>query len=229
VRGDAVNRRSLLIGVGAGLAVLLIWYFLLWSPRGKAIDDAMGRQQTAADQADELEARLNQLRDAQRNEAATRAQIAQLQEAIPDEANLAQFILDTNDAATRSGIDFLSISPTPPAVSAAVDPNTGAPPPGAPSQIALAVSITGGYFQVLDFVNRLTDLTRIVVIDGVTVSSGAGGDLSVQLNGKMFTTQPPAGAPVDPATTTTTTPGATTTTAPGATTTSAAPTTTVAQ
>src|SRR5687767_14303011 len=80
--GERVNRRSLLIGVGAGLAVLLIWYFLLWSPRGKAIDDAKGRQQAAADQADELEARLNQLRDAQRNEAATRAQIAQLQEAI---------------------------------------------------------------------------------------------------------------------------------------------------
>ena len=227
--GDTVNRRSLLIGVGAGLAVLLIWYFLLWSPRGSAIDDAKGRQQTAADQADELEARLNQLRDAQRNEAATRAQIAQLQEAIPDEANLAQFILDTNDAATRSGIDFLSISPTPPAAATTVDPNTGAPPPGVPSEIALGVSITGGYFQVLDFVNRLTDLTRIVVIDGITVSSGAGGDLSVQLNGKMFTTQPPAGAPGDPATTTTTAPGATTTTTPGATTTSAAPTTTVAQ
>jgi Tfp pilus assembly protein PilO len=227
-----MNRRSILIGVGAGLAVLLIWYFLLWSPRGKSIDDAKGRQQAASDQADELEARLNQLRDAQRNEASTRAQIAQLQEAIPDEPNLAQFILDANDAATRSGIDFLSISPTPPAAGAAVDPATGAPVDGAPSQIVLSVSITGGYFQVLDFVNRLTDLPRIVVIDGLSVSGAAGIDLSVQITGKMFTTQAPAGSTptTTPGATTTTVPGAPTTTTPGATTTTApgTPATTVA-
>jgi Tfp pilus assembly protein PilO len=229
-----VNRRTLLIGVAAALAVLVLWYLVLWSPRGKAIDKAKSRQQIAADQVDELQARLNQLRDAQRNEAATRAQIAQLQEAIPDEPNLAQFILDANDAANRSGIDFLSISPTPPAAStsAPVVPATpganGAAAP-VPSQIALGLNITGGYFQVLDFINRLTDLTRIVVIDGLNVSGGTGGDLSVQLTGRMFTNQPPAGtAPVPgtPGATTTTTvvggaTGATTTTVPGATTTTA--------
>ena len=213
-----MNRRSLLIGVGAAFLVLLIWYFLLWSPRGNAIADAKSRQQTAADAAFELEARLNQLRDAQRNEAATRAQIARLQEAIPEEANLAQFILDANDAATRSGIDFLSIAPTPPAAGTAVDPATGQPLAGSPSQIALTVNITGGYFQVLDFVNRLTDLPRIVVIDGLSVSSASGAELSVGLTGRMFTRQAPAGStPVTtPGATTTTVPGATTTTVPGA-------------
>jgi Tfp pilus assembly protein PilO len=224
-----VNRRNLLIGVGAGLAVLLIWYFLLWSPRGKAIDRAKGRQQAAAGQISELQARIEQLRDAQRNEAATRAQIAQLQEAIPDEPNLAQFILDANDAATRSGIDFLSISPTPPAAGVVDDSTPEAAAVRQPSVIALGVSITGGYFQILDFVNRLTDLSRIVVIDGLSVSGAAGGDLSVQINAKMFTTQAPAGStPVTTpgATTTTTVAGGTATTVPGATTT--APATTVA-
>jgi Tfp pilus assembly protein PilO len=224
-----VNRRTLLIGVGAALVVLLVWYFLLWSPRGSAIDKAKSRQAAAENQASSLQARLNQLRDAQRNEAATRAQIAQLQEAIPDEANLAQFILDANDAATRSGIDFLSISPTPPAggtVSGAVDPSTGQPATPAPSSISLNVSIAGGYFQLLDFVNRLTDLPRIVVIDGLTVNGAAGTDLAVQLTGRMFTSQPPAGSTP---TTTTTAPGATTTTTPGVTTTAPGATTTVAQ
>jgi Tfp pilus assembly protein PilO len=209
-----MNRRSLFIALGAGVLALLVWYFLLWSPQGKALDRARQRQQVAADQIDELEARLNQLRDAQRNEATTRAQIAQLQEAIPDEPNLAQFILDTNDAATRSGIEFLSISPTPPAAGSAVDPTTGAPVPGTPSQVGLNVSISGGYFQVLDFVNRLVDLPRIVVIDSLTVSSSAG-ELAVQIAGRMFTTQAPAGTAPEagaPETTTTTVPGATTTT-----------------
>lgn len=221
-----MNRRTLLIGVGAALAVLIIWYLLLWSPRSKAIDSAKERRAAADQQAQELRAELAQLQQAKANEAATRARIEELRQAIPEEPNLAQFILDTNDAATRSGIEFLSIAPTPPA--APTPAAGGAPaPPNAPSQITLSISITGGYFQVLDFVNRLNDLTRIVVIDGISVSpSGGTSDLAVQLTGKMFTTQPPPvpagtlGAPTPGATTTTTVAGgSTTTTAPGAATT----------
>jgi Tfp pilus assembly protein PilO len=209
-----VNRRALLIGVGSALLVLLIWYFLLWSPRGKSIDEAKKRQATFESQAQDLRAELSRLQEAKRTEAATRAQIDALRQAIPDEPNLAQFILDTNDAASRSGIDFLSISPTPPA-----PPATGAG--AAPSPIALNISITGGYFQVLDFVNRLNDLTRIVVIDGVSISAASGGPvpnaLSVQLSARMFVGQAPAGsaAPATATTTTTTVAGATTSTAPG--------------
>ena len=219
-----MNRRTILIGVGAALVVLLFWYFILWSPRGNAIQKANDRRDAAENEALELRAQINRLREAQRNESVTRARIEELRQAIPDEPNLAQFILDTNEAAARSGIDFLSISPTPPAAAAPgappVDPN--APPEAAatpPSQIALSISVTGGYFQVLDFVNRLTDLTRIVVIDGVTVTPSSGaGDLSVQLTGRMFTTAAPAAPPgSEPVATTTTTTvaGATTTTAPG--------------
>jgi Tfp pilus assembly protein PilO len=219
-----VNRRTVLIGVGAALVVLLFWYFILWSPRGSAIQDANDRKEAAENEALELRAQINRLREAQRNESATRARIEELRQAIPDEPNLAQFILDTNEAAARSGIDFLSIAPTPP-VAAVVDPTAPPPEPGqqavtAPSQISLSISVTGGYFQVLDFMNRLTDLTRIVVIDTVTVAPAAGSDLSVQLAGRMFTTAVPVGAPgaAETAATTTTTavvPGATTTTAPG--------------
>lgn len=223
-----MNRRTILIGVGAALVVLLFWYFILWSPRGSAIQDANDRKDAAETEALELRAQIERLREAQRNESATRASIEELRQAIPDEPNLAQFILDTNEAAARSGIDFLSIAPTPPAAGAAATPPTepvdpNAPPEAAapvPSQIALSISISGGYFQVLDFMNRLTDLTRIIVIDGVTVSPSAGGDLSVQLAARMFTTAAPAGsaAAADAAgttTTTTTVAGATTTTAPG--------------
>jgi type IV pilus assembly protein PilO len=208
-----VNRRTLLIGVGAALGVLLIWYFLLWSPRGSAITKAKARRTAAEGQVQELQAELNRLQEAKRNEAAIRAQVEDLRQAIPDEPNLAQFILDTNDAATRSGIDFLSITPTPPAA-APPSAASGVTPAGAPSQITLGVAITGGYFQVLDFVNRLTDLTRIVVIDGLSVAPGANATLSVQISGRMFTNQAPPSAPGS-VTTTTTTPGATTTTVPG--------------
>ena len=231
-----MNRRVLLAGAGAALAILVLWYLLLWSPRGNAIDDAGDRQREAENTLQQLRSELDRLQALRDNEAATRARIEQLRQAIPDEPNLAQFILDANDAANQSGIDFLSIAPTPPAATAA-EGTAGAPP----AQVALSINITGGYFQVLDFVNRLNRLTRIVVIDGMNVGAGQGGSLSVSLTGRMFVTSVPAGtaaptpgaAPDAGATTTTTAaPGATTTTAPaGATTTvpGTPPTTAVAQ
>jgi Tfp pilus assembly protein PilO len=219
-----MNRRAILIGVGATLAVLLVWYFLLWSPRGKAIDKAKARRATFESQAQELESQLQRLQEAKRTEAATRAKIDTLRQAIPDEPNLAQFILDANDAASRSGIDFLSVAPTPPAPGAAPEPTPGATPTAAdavPAQVSLNINITGGYFQILDFVNRLDDLTRIVVIDGMNVAS-AEGVLSVQITGRMFVAQAPTGTAAPPAaepppggSTTTTVAGATTTTVAG--------------
>jgi Tfp pilus assembly protein PilO len=230
-----VNRRVLLAGVGGALVVLLLWYFLLWSPRGDAIADAKEREDAADNALQELQAERQRLEDLRNNEAATRARIEQLRQSIPDEPNLAQFILDANDAANQSGIDFLSIAPTPPAASSAApvpDPNAPANAQAAapPAEISLTISITGGYFQVLDFVNRLNRLTRIVVIDGLSVGAGEGGALSVQLTGRMFVTSVPAGTaapgatggtPAGVTTTTTAPAGATTTTVGGATTTTA--------
>ena len=220
-----MNRRVIAIGAGGAAVLLLLWYFLLWSPQGKNIEAARERRQTAEQQAQELNVRLDRLREQKRRETATRSQIELLRVAIPDQPNLAQFILDTNDAATRSGVDFLSVAPTPPAAPAAAASAGGTAP--APAEIRLALSITGGYFQVIDFVNRLNEMPRLVVIDTMNVgASGEATQLSVQLTARMFVSSVPAGAapatgsaPASGAPTTTTTApgGVTTTTAAGAT------------
>ena len=138
--------------------------------------------------------------------------------AIPDDPNLAQFILDANDAASRSGIDFLSITPTQP--TAPSQATTGSTVPGGgsatPVPIRIGMAIAGGYFQVLDFINRLSALPRIVVVDSLTMSGNASSaQLQVTLQERIFTTsvQPVSGA--TGSSTTTTTPGATTTTRAG--------------
>ena len=219
-----MSRRALAIGVVAALLVLLLWWFLLWSPQRKKISDARDRRDAAQQQVAQLRVTLSRLQDLKRTEALKRSQIESLRVAVPDQPNLAQFILDANDAANKAGIDFISISPSPPAGAA-----TGAPA-GAPASITLAMNVTGGYFQVLDFLNRLNDLPRIVVIDNLSLAPGGGAaasDLSVTISARMFTTSAPAaagGATGTTATTTTrpaTSAGATTTTV--ATTTTGAP------
>jgi Tfp pilus assembly protein PilO len=227
-----VNRRALLIGAGAAVVVLLGWWFLLWSPRSDDIAEARDRTEQAEGQAQQLETEIARLKAAQRDEPLRRAQLETMRTAIPEDPNLAQFILDTNDAANKAGIDFISIAPTPPAAAtpqaaAAATTATTAPAPAAPpAEIRVALQLQGGYFQVLDFVNRLNDLPRLVVIDNVTVSADQTGRLSTSLQARMFTRALPAGfggsTTTTSSTTTTTAPGATTTTVAGATTTTTA-------
>jgi Tfp pilus assembly protein PilO len=217
----------LLIPMGVGLVLVLFWFLVLWGPQGSALSKAKKRSAAAVTERATLQDQLRRLQQAGRDQPLKQAQLETMRVAIPDDPNLAQFILDTNDAASRSGIDFLSISPTPPGTGGT---STAAPAAGATggggSPIRISMSVTGGYFQVLDFVNRLDRLPRIVVVDSLVIGSGTGaaagtgaapGQLQVAMQVRIFTTstQPVAGS-----TGATGASGATTTTAPGGSTTS---------
>lgn len=198
-----MNRRALVFGALATVVILLVWFFLLWSPRQGQIAEARQQTEAAQAQAAALEAEIQRLQAAQRDEPLKQARRAELQAAVPDDPALGQFILDVNAAANASGIEFMTISPSPPIV----------PDGGGLSVINLTFSISGGYFQVLDFMNRLTDLPRVVVIDSVNVApEGTGsGTLAVSLGGRMFTNAIP-GAPAPTPTTSPAPPTAETTT-----------------
>lgn len=202
-----MNRRALLIGTAAAVAVIVLWYFVFWSPRSKSLDQAKERRQAAQQQETQLRAEITRLRGAQNQEPAKRARLEALRTAIPDDPKLAQFILDTNDAANRAGIDFISVAPQLPAApagaaGAATTPATPAGGGGAtttnaagarPAEIKLSLQIKGGYFQVLDFLNRLDDLSRLVVNDSLTVTADQSARLTVGLTSRMFTRTVPAG------------------------------------
>ena len=237
-----MNRRVILMAAGAFVLILAIWFVALFTPARNKVSDAKERREEAENQAQQLDAAIRRLKDAQRNEPLRRAQLETLRTAIPDTPNLAQFILDANDAAARSGIDFISVAPTEPRA-AAITPiattttvagattTTTAAPTGAvttstaisaqaPAEITIQMQLQGGYFQVLDFLNRLDRLPRLVVTDSINVSSDTAGRLTVGITARMFVRAVPAG--FAGATPTTAAPGATTTTAAaGATTTTA--------
>lgn len=199
-----MNRKVLLISVGATVGLAVLWFLLLWTPQGGRLTDAHEREETAAATNSQLELRAARLAAAEQRRPELTADLEALRVAVPDAPDLAQFLLDADTASTAAGVDFISISPTPPAASTTA---------GVPSEIALSISVEGGYFQVLDFLNRLSSMPRIVVVDtlGLT-ASGEGSDavLTVAITARMFTTAadvaaPVPGAAVDPAAPTTTT------------------------
>jgi len=215
-----VKRNQILIGVAALLAIVLVWYFVLYAPLGDDLDSAQAQKTEEQKKTDSLQADLARLQGQKENGAQQQALLRKLDAAVPEQPDLAEFIIQANEIADQSGISFLSIAPTPPAAGT-----------GGASVIALTISIQGSFFQLQDYLRLLEKLERLVIVDSVTIaassgdsgttgastsSSGDGTTLGVTLVARMFTRAAPtggtAGATAPDGTTTTTVPGATTTT-----------------
>jgi len=216
-----VKRNQILIGVAALLAIVLVWYFVLYAPLGDDLDSAQAQKTEEQKKTDSLQADLARLQSQQKNGTQQQALLRKLDAAVPEQPDLAEFIIQANEIADQSGISFLSIAPTPPAAGT-----------GGASVIGLTISIQGSFFQLQDYLRLLEKLERLVIVDSVTIaassgdsgagtgastsSSGDGTTLGVTLVARMFTRAAPtggtAGATAPDGTTTTTVPGATTTT-----------------
>jgi len=206
--------RGRLIAAGAAVLVLaIVWYLLLLAPKSNQLSTAHKQLADAKDQETQLQSTLRRLQALAQQRPSRQAELERLQAAVPPAPDLAGFILSADKIALDAGVDWQSVSPAPPAPGAA----------GGPSTISMTIQVQGGFFQVLDYLNRIEDLDRVVVVDTLQLSTSdtdnpASPKLSVNLAARMFTTAPAAGSP----TTNTTTPGApgvTTTTAAGAATT----------
>src|SRR5829696_885163 len=58
-----MNRKVLLFAAGGAIALLVVWFVLLWSPQGARLEDAGTRRDAAESTNSQLELRLERLRD----------------------------------------------------------------------------------------------------------------------------------------------------------------------
>jgi Tfp pilus assembly protein PilO len=211
-----MNRRGVLIGAGAGLVAVLAWYLMLFAPAKSDVSDTK-RKLADAQNAQTVKAHELQSLQALKQQSGTSGDSARrLDQLVPARPELASFIDNANTIATRSGIDFLSISPTPPSATVTV---------GGASVIAMSMQIEGTFYDLLKYLDSLQDpdqMPRLVVIDSLNVAAkgdsvqfaGQSPTLAVTLSARMF--MQPAGATTPSATpgtgtSGTGTPGATTT------------------
>jgi Tfp pilus assembly protein PilO len=194
-------RIAIFLLILAGVSALA--FVGVFRPQTTKISDTRKETEATKERISQLQLELGQLQALQKQAPELRARAQRVDAAIPSDPQLAQFILQVQDAATKSGIDWMSVSPTPPAPAAATGTQggTGQPqggtqgqPQGAVSEVAINMSVNGGYFQVQDFLTRLETLGRAVKISGVTLAPGSAGlpQLAASLTMKMFVASVPA-------------------------------------
>ncbi len=179
-------KRNAVIAVVAGaLVVILIWFLVLYKPKSNDVSSTKVAVSNAQAQQQSLVATLARLHSLDKERPQQQATLDKLNAAIPDSPGLADFIFQANTAAADSGVDWLSISPTPPA------PGTT----GGPSVIVLNIQVQGGFFQVLDYLNRLENLPRLVVTVTINLSAGAAAGSAGTTASTLPTATSSAGAP----------------------------------
>lgn len=165
-------------GVLVSIAIIGLWFVLLWNPTKDKLSTAQDREQAAQDRASQLQTRLATLKSYEKNASQLEADKARLSEAIPDKDQLDAFIIQVNDTAAATGVSFVTISPAPPA--AAADP-------ASPQVVSLQIQVTGDYFAILRFMDAMRDAERLVTVENFSLAKGGeNNQMSASIGGRMF-------------------------------------------
>lgn len=190
---------SLLTAV-AVVAVLVAGWFLLISPKHAEAGRLRADATTRSGVNDTLRAQITALTAQARKLPQQRARLAVLATKIPDNPALPALIRTLRDAADRAGVDFVSLQPgaptafTPgatsavpaaPAVPGAAAAGAAAAGAGQLLAIPITVQVSGGFYQLEQFLTNLEDMPRSFLV----------GQLAVAPSGGAAATGLPAGVP----------------------------------
>jgi Tfp pilus assembly protein PilO len=180
-----MNNRTVAAGVLAAVLIVAAWWMLLFSPARSDAHKVDSEVKAAKAKSLSLETEEKQLEDLEQRAPQIQADRDRLRSAVPDQPELATFIEQANQLGTDTGVTWVSVSPS--------EPGAGT----AAGEINVGLEVKGGYYQVLDYLNRLESIPRLVVVDQVSLTasdaSGAGGaavggppQLTASLTARMF-------------------------------------------
>jgi Tfp pilus assembly protein PilO len=206
-------RGRFVVAVGIVAVIGLLLLFLVF-PKLHQVSDARKELETAQSQQTVLEAQKAALEVAKSQAPQARRTIASVNNQIPETADEPGIINLLNNAAISAGIDIVSLSPGTPTF----DPTKNL------STIPVAVSVTGTYFEIAQYLYDIETLPRAAVTTTMSLSpngtSSTGSPLlTATLTVNLFTSDTSAGplsapGPTTGATGTTSTTTTTTTTTP---------------
>ena len=156
-----MNRRMLFIGLAVLVVFGVAWTFLFWRPAGDELSEAQVERRVAEDRLVTLHAQHARLLSIESDLPRLQSGIESLRAGVPDEAELAEFLLAVDEAGKSSGVVINSIAPTEPRM----DSVTGL------VIVDVSIASSGGYYQMLDFLNRLQDMPRVLTVEALGLSA----------------------------------------------------------
>lgn len=155
------ERRQLAIAAGAAVFVALLFFMILLRPKMAQLSET--RRQTEALRLEEqtLRGNLGHLQDVRRDAPLAAAKLLAVSQLLPSTADLPGFIRLVQDAATAAGADLQSIAPTTPV---ALLNATGV------QSVNVTLVVKGGFRRIEDFLSRVENLRRVVVVTAVSLS-----------------------------------------------------------
>jgi Tfp pilus assembly protein PilO len=225
----SMTRRWSLLTAVLIVGILAASWFLLVSPKRSSAAEIRGRATTQQASNDALVQQLTELKAQSLDLPKQKAQLAVLRKQIPDNPALPTLVRDLTAAGKKVGVQVVSIKPSTPvaatvaaAVPVAAADTTGSGTDSAaagdtastttPTAVApvtnslyllpLSLEITGSYFEVEQFINKLEGMQRTFLLSGFDLKPGGGAaasgtsattsaatatdDLSLNLTGSVF-------------------------------------------
>ena len=151
------TKNKLILTVALVVVVALALAGLVIYPQfGKiaALDKQITEAQTQIDQARVL---LEQRQTVKARAAETDAELLRLSNELPESPEIASLIIELQDVANEAGVEFVTLSPSDPVQ------NIGY------SSVKMSMKITGTWADAIDYMRRISKLTRQVRVIGFAV------------------------------------------------------------
>jgi Tfp pilus assembly protein PilO len=185
--------------VATALALVVASWFLLISPQRSQAAEL--RDQATAQQAtnDMIRLRTQQLKAQFASLPQRRAQLAEIQQQMPDSPDLSALLRQLSTVADDAGVSVQSIAPGQPQAltgGTSAGTSTGASPASSTrvQSIATAIVVKGGYAELTLFLQKLQgSMRRAVLVENLNLVPGdqaagttSGTSLTMTLTGKVF-------------------------------------------
>jgi Tfp pilus assembly protein PilO len=174
------------------------WFLLVSPKRAEATDiQAQADAQVATNAS--LNTELSVLKQQKKDLPAQQARLAGLRTQVPQTADMPSLIQQLDTAAAKSGVALVSLSPQVAVPVLAVPGTTaGVVPVDNLTAINADIVVSGGYFEIVKFLNSLENLDRYVLVTKVGIvkdetvaatdstSAQGAGQLTATLNSRVF-------------------------------------------
>lgn len=187
-----MTRRAPLVVALAAVVLTAAWWYLLYQPQ--RVEQAELIEQTAQleSEREQLQSQIAVLNDVRDNEADYRSQLTRLREYIPDDPGQPDTLKALQQAADSSGVQITQLTFADPEL--VEDAPETSEELAALARIPTQMTVTGGYFQVVDLLRRVeVDLARAVKVSAVTMAEETEEsfpELTVATTGHIFAVLP---------------------------------------